>query len=131
MLFMLFVRNSKPLLVIDGLKLLAVQLKDVGVCATMVRLSVLMIIARLCLLFHCMIAQVRGGIIQHVRACVDTWEKEKVAAVAATMVVMQSILLLVTGQTMAFSKSCVLEFVTCLLLFVIMPAPRPLLLYGM
>ena len=75
---MLVVRSSKPLLVIDGLKLLAVQLKDVGVCATMVRLlSLLMIIARMCFLFHCMIAQVRGGIIQHVRACVDTWEKGK------------------------------------------------------
>jgi hypothetical protein len=30
-------RSTKPLLVIDGLKLLAMQLKDVNVCATMVR----------------------------------------------------------------------------------------------
>ncbi len=55
-LFMLFVRSTNPLLVIEGLKLLAVQLKDVGVCATMVRLSLFMIIALTCFLFHYMLS---------------------------------------------------------------------------
>jgi hypothetical protein len=36
-LFVLVLCSTKPLLVIDGLKLLAVQLKDVSVCAKMVR----------------------------------------------------------------------------------------------
>ncbi len=68
------------MLVIDGLKLLAVQLKDVHVCATMVREHdpcALRIshdgFASRCLTCH----QVRNGIIQHVRACVDIWEKTR------------------------------------------------------